>query len=373
MQLPIYNAILLNDESGIFAISLVDAPATDVVMATFSEDNQNELKFAIQNEDMHLICAPVMLCDTPIFRNDNGKQYYVKYSAEVLRAMAEKMLADNTFNNIDLQHDFKYLEKGKISLVELYIKDEERGINPNFLDIPNYSLCATYKVNDEELWKMCKDGTFKGISLEGLFGLEITKEQKNTKNYMSKIMDLFKKALMHFGKTATDKAELIYDGEELIEGTEVFIETTDADGNTDYVAPADGEYTAEDGKVITIKDGKVESIKEAEKPAEEEKPIEEEMSTEETETPATDPADKTEIDDENPMDERVAALETKLTEVSGSIEGLLNTIAGLETKIAELEGKLASVDATPATTPAEDTPIVEENKKSRMSYLRKNV
>jgi polyhydroxyalkanoate synthesis regulator phasin len=63
-----------------------------------------------------------------------------------------------------------------------------------------------------------------------------------------------------FGRKATDKGELLWDGEEdLKAGDEVFVV------NEGERQPApDGEYATEDGKVIVVVDGKVAEIKDAE-------------------------------------------------------------------------------------------------------------
>ena len=60
---------------------------------------------------------------------------------------------------------------------------------------------------------------------------------------------------LQMGEVATDKAVLIFDGEELVEGMEVFVADAEAE---DGVRPAeDGDYTTEDGKTIKVVDGKV--------------------------------------------------------------------------------------------------------------------
>ena len=59
------------------------------------------------------------------------------------------------------------------------------------------------------------------------------------------------------------------------------------------------------------------------------------------------------------MDEMVAALNE-----------IVNAISSLEGRIAEVEGKLASVEA-PATDPIDEAPVQEE-KKTRLSYLRRD-
>lgn len=66
----------------------------------------------------------------------------------------------------------------------------------------------------------------------------------------------------------TDKGELSFEGE-LAVGTEVFV----ANEAGEPEAAPDGEYTAEDGKVIVVADGKVTEIRDAEpEPAQEPEP-----------------------------------------------------------------------------------------------------
>lgn len=79
-----------------------------------------------------------------------------------------------------------------------------------------------------------------------------------------------KAMLMQCGKLKSGDVELIFDGDEVAVGTEVFIEQTDDEDNVSYIAPADDEYPLEDGRTLVIADGKVSEIKEAETVTEEE-------------------------------------------------------------------------------------------------------
>ena len=65
---------------------------------------------------------------------------------------------------------------------------------------------------------------------------------------------------LQLGEIETDKAKLYFDGEDLAEGMEVFVE--DEEGN--FVAAPDNDYTVADGKVITVVEGRVASIKDPE-------------------------------------------------------------------------------------------------------------
>ena len=144
-KLPIYNALISDDNEGILVISLVDAPATETNWMCFKE--QENIKFSIVNEDEHILAGVVMVADKPIYRiAPDGTEYYIVFSKDVIKRMAEKMLDDNTFNNIDIQHDGNIIPRDKVKLVELFIADEAKGIKPNYLDVPDGSLLANYKI-----------------------------------------------------------------------------------------------------------------------------------------------------------------------------------------------------------------------------------
>lgn len=180
---------------------------------------------------------------------------------------------------------------------------------------------------------------------------------------------------LQMGEVKTDKAALIFDGEELVEGMEVFVADAEAE---DGFRPAEtGDYVTEDGKTIKVVEGKVAEIVDPKAEVEEEKPAEveekkEEMANEDPAEPAEDPADEPKEDEEEkPSEEgRINALESRMDEIANGINGIVNAIAALEARIADAEAKIASVEA-PATDPVEDKPQEEEVKQSRMSYLRK--
>lgn len=176
--------------------------------------------------------------------------------------------------------------------------------------------------------------------------------------------------LMKCGELATDKAKLIYDAEELVEGLEVYVEVADEEGNVDYQPAEDGDYETET-QIITIVEGKVSAIKEKEQPKEEEeKPVEEQM--EDIVEPAAEPQEpiEEEPDVTATTEERVAALEERITEIVEGLQKILDSMSAFETRLAEVEAKVAKVEETPAAEPIVEEPIEEEHK-SKLSYLRK--
>ena len=312
-KLPIYNALISDDNEGIFVISLVDAPATETNWMCFKE--QENIKFSIVNEDEHILAGVVMVADKPIYRiAPDGTEYYIVFSKDVIKRMAEKMLDDNTFNNIDIQHDGNIIPRDKVKLVELFIADEAKGIKPNYLDVPDGSLLANYKIYDDELWNMAKSGVLNGFSLEGVFSTIRYEHNKNIKNTkMSKIKEMIKSILVQLGEVVTDKGILTYDGE-LTTGVEV--------KNEDGSMPDDGEYKVEDNKFIVIKDGYVDEIKEVEEEMVEEKPEEKPQ-----ENPDEKPQEKpNEVEELKKLVDEHAALLTELSDRIKALEDLVKEL-----------------------------------------------
>lgn len=247
-KLPIYNAEIKDERDGIIAISFVEEPAVESNFMLFGK--QIPLFFA--NEEKRNILGVIMRADFPIYRRDeDGNEFYVTYSADTIAKMAQKYFVSGAVNTTSINHNGETLDG--VSLVQWYIKDTDKGITPKgFDDVKNGSLFAEFHIENENLWTACKDGTFKGFSLEGYFTTEKTNLKSNKME--NKIMQKVRELLVKLAKVTTDKGELSYEGD-----LEVGTEVVDANG----VAVSDGDYTLEDGKIIVIKDGKVETIKEA--------------------------------------------------------------------------------------------------------------
>lgn len=339
-SLPTYSALISDESEGVFVISLVDAPATETNWMYFKEQEnvQENVKFSVVNEDEHILAGVVMVADKPIYRiAPDGTEFYIVFSKDVIKRMAEKMLADNTFNNIDIQHDGNIIPRDKVKLVELFIADEAKGIKPNYLDVPDGSLLANYKIYDEQLWQMAKSGALNGFSLEGVFStLRLPEQNKNTKKNkhtkMSKIKEMLKSILVQLGEVATDKGILTYDGE-LAPGVEV--------KNEDGSKPADGEYKLEDGKVIVVKDGYVDEVKEAEK-----------MPEGKDEKPKGEDKKPAEMANEKPQ-EKPEEKPSEVEELKKLVDEHAALLKELGDRLKALEDLVKELNETPAVEPIE--------------------
>ena len=324
-SIPVFEAYIDNLECGIYKISLVDLPAVESDFVYFNKQDK-VMKFNIEDEEQRMVTGVIMRANFNIYRYDEEfGEYYIKYSPETIKIMAEKMMSDGTFNNINIMHMDGTDVQG-VNLVELFIKDSEKGINPsNFDDIENGSLFATYKINNDMIWNDIKNGTFRGFSLEGIFDIdkvELRKQNNNYNSFLNTMTRLFNRFLKSFVKCGSVD-ELFYNTE-----------------NEEAVKVEDGEYTLEDGTVIVVKEGLVSEIREKDGEQEGELDMEKKQCMEE-EVIVEDPVEKV-VEDE-PRDDRYDELKRDIDdlrkehdELKGIVESLKDTLnAILEKPAAE--------------------------------------
>lgn len=171
MNLPIYNVFIDDYKTGIDRISLVQLPAIKSNFLAFAKDKKQMLFNT--NEEQQMITGVLMRADYPIYRNDAQLgEYYIQFSKETIKIMAEKLLLDNHQNWVNIEHTENSDIQG-VDMVELYIKDISKGINPvGFDEISDGSLFVTFKVRNPLVWEYIKNGNFKGFSIEGMFNYE---------------------------------------------------------------------------------------------------------------------------------------------------------------------------------------------------------
>ena len=289
--IPVFDALITDEETGMMKISLVDDPA---VMSDFlAFDNHRKMQmYSVTDDARRLVRGVVMRADFPIYRRDDRLgEYYIIYKPETIRLMAEKYLAESRQNDVNVMHS---TDVDGVQMVQWFIKGDGVSVN-GFDDIADGSLFAEFHIVNDEVWNAVKEGTYKGFSLEGYFDLapeenlkemeEIVEDldgkferiiKKSIINITMSKINRFKAALAKllavFGNVTTDKGVLAWDGEDdLKAGDAVYIE--DQEGNrTD--AP-DGDYITSDNKTIVVVDGKVSEIKDPEAEVAPEEPAEE--------------------------------------------------------------------------------------------------
>ena len=366
--LPVFEALIGDDNCGIYRISLVDLPAVESNFLAFGKnekaEKQRKMMFNVDDEEKHMVTGVIMRADYNIYRYDPSfGEYYIRYSPETIRVMAEKMMSDNTFNNINLQHVDGTDVEG-VNLVEIFIKDTAKGINPaGFENIENGSLFATYKVNNEEIWEQIKAGSFLGFSLEGIFDLEMTKHNKKN-SIMNRLFNRFLKSFVKCGSMMTeDGKELFWVGEaDLQIGDELFYNTE----NEEAVKVEDGEYRLSDGTTIVVSEGLVKEIREAD--GEREDSLDNEIEAEKEdekdgkkveceEEIVVEPVEEPAVEEDKPSYDELKAdidqLRREHDELRGLYEDLKNTVDAVLNKpvaepiVEEFEKNVKQVNGIP--------------------------
>lgn len=131
----------------------------------------NLTAFAIQSEDRRIITGPLMVPEQLIYRsNTRFGEHYVKFSADTIQQIAIKFHKKGFQKNVNLMHDAA-LQVDGVTMFESFITDPSRGINPpqSFSDLPAGTWFGSFVVENEDVWKMIKEGKVKGFSVEGMF------------------------------------------------------------------------------------------------------------------------------------------------------------------------------------------------------------
>ena len=278
--IPVYQAVISDEETGMFKISLVDDPAVMSNFQAFDATRKMQL-YAIQDEEKRLVRGCIMRADFPIYRRDERMgEYYIIYKAEEIRKMAEKYLLEGRQNDVNLMHQDGSDVDG-VQMVQYFIKGDGIQVD-GFDECADGSLFGEFHVVNDDVWAEIKAGTYKGFSLEGVFDLvpeqdrdEIQEivdildgafrnfHKSNDMSKLSRLKEILAAKLQEekFGNVTTDKGVLSWDGDDdLKEGDSVYVE--DSEGNR--TPAADGDYKTNDNKVIVVVDGKVSEIKDAE-------------------------------------------------------------------------------------------------------------
>lgn len=169
--LPVFDALVPDDDTGMLKISLVDLPAVMSDFLVFKQEREVQM-YSIQDDEKRLVYGVVVRADYPIIRkSEKIGDYYIVFKADTIRKMAEKYLAEGRQNEVNVMHS---TDVDGVQMVQWFIKDSARGVNPaGFEDIADGSLFAEFHIADnDEVWEAVKAGTYKGFSLEGVFDFE---------------------------------------------------------------------------------------------------------------------------------------------------------------------------------------------------------
>ena len=165
--LPVFDALVPDEDTGMLKISLVDIPAVMSDFLVFNAVREVQM-YSIQDEEKRLVFGVVMRANYPILRiSPQIGKYYIVFKPETIRRMAEKYLAESRQNDVSTMHQ---TDVEGVQMVQYFIKDSVRGVSPEgFENIADGSLFAEFHIINDEVWAAIKAGTYNGFSLEGVF------------------------------------------------------------------------------------------------------------------------------------------------------------------------------------------------------------
>lgn len=184
-------------DSDLFAISLVEEGAIESDFIALS--NQKE---SIQlQEEKRLLIGAALIPDKPIYRNINGREFYITFDSQTIEKLAQEFIANDYQHNITVAHQEGVED---VVVVESWIKTSENDKSVGYgLNEPVGTWFIGMKVNNEEIWQKIKDGVYKGFSIEAICGLDElinnnTVELSMDKEFIDKLREIIYEAL---GKT----------------------------------------------------------------------------------------------------------------------------------------------------------------------------
>lgn len=345
--LPLYEDMITDDNCGMLRISLVDLPAVESDFQKFGKP----VRVVMESEEKRLILGVVMRADFPIYRVDKRGEYYTMFSKGTIRQMAEKYLDENRQNRVNLMHCGE--EVRGVQMVQLFIKDSAKGVSPaGFEDIEEGSLFAEFHIEDDEIWAWIKEGILRGFSLEGFFSMEEaqTEINENMKINLEKMKRTLAKIVAKFAQLTTDKGVLTFGGDEPKVGDDVYLLREDGE----VIDAPDGEYTAEDGRVIVVADGAISDIREK-------------MDAEEDPNQVAD-----DVDIHN-LAAEVDRIKEELDHKKDEIAELKDRVAALEDKAGQTEEAMRKLGTVkPAHEEIKGSEVQKETKESKHgSFLRR--
>lgn len=191
MDLPIYLLDINEDEQAqteVNFIALVDKPAIQKNWQMFKEA---PARFAVDQEKQ-IISGALMIADMPIYRKDEEfGEYYAVFNAATIEKIAIKYYQKGFQSNVNLMHDGDMIVDGA-TMFESWIVNRELGKMPmkGYEDVSDGSWFGSFKVTNDKVWGMVKDGLIKGFSVEGLFQYKPKKQEMSEEQILAKIQDL---------------------------------------------------------------------------------------------------------------------------------------------------------------------------------------
>lgn len=184
-------------DSDVYAVSLVDDPAIEETFIALGKEKP--LRIFLEENEKRIVMGAVLVPDKPIYRNQDGEEFYITFSADTIEKLAHDFLRMGRNYNFSYQHDGAV---DGVSVIESWIvSDTEMDKSAQYgMKLPKGTWVMAAKIDNEELWRSIRNGDAKGFSIEAIVNLdeiklkkenEIMNEDKDVKMESVEITDGF--------------------------------------------------------------------------------------------------------------------------------------------------------------------------------------
>jgi len=153
-------------EDGIQAISFVKDPAIEENWIAL---NKQKVAFKSIDDEKRIVVGIALKPNKEIFRRKGDYEFNVIFSADTVKKASYLYLKSLNNNNATLEHE---RDATGLSVVESWIVEDVANDKANGvynLGAEQGDWCVVMSVDNDDVWKEVKNGTYLGFSIEGAF------------------------------------------------------------------------------------------------------------------------------------------------------------------------------------------------------------
>ena len=181
MDRPVYKitideAYSDGEDLGVEMIAFTAKPAIKVKGMAFN----SHIAMTFSDDVKMRIVAPAMIPMNIYRKDEDGEEYDVQFSAEVIEAIHAKFMLNLSNKNIfNLEHDTE--EKVPAYILEAWIVDSpetDKAFTTYGIEVPKGTLMLTSQVTDREYYDKLVESGQVGYSIEGFLGMKLSEQLK---------------------------------------------------------------------------------------------------------------------------------------------------------------------------------------------------
>lgn len=156
------------------------------------KENMSKQSFKFDDEQ-RIVIGPAMIPNLKILRKDkNGDPYYVFFTSETIKTIAEKYMRNKYLDNNDTDHNEQTAKD--VYVFESWIKEdvEDKSNKYGFGDLPIGTWFVSMRVKNDKIWKRIKNRELNGYSVSGFF--EEVEQFQREEQFLKELVEILKKS-----------------------------------------------------------------------------------------------------------------------------------------------------------------------------------